>query len=238
MNPSVFYKYQNIHLEEINNDAVLKSNNSGLGVDLQLRPIKNLTLYAGYSFLNQYEEENTKSFEFGGKYLSENLKIDLRYFEREDFVPFNISYPWWAGYELGSLPQNGNGIAFMIGYKFWFLLLEGTASHYFNLSESLKQIPESQYSGGIFVNNVFFDNHLDLKTGFVFYYNGKSFHRFQSTEVDPSNKLDFTLAGEIGSVAIVYFIWENLFDEQYYITPYYPIPGRNIRFGLSWEIFN
>ncbi|MBK6913937.1 MAG: hypothetical protein IPH11_09815 [Ignavibacteriales bacterium] len=39
-------------------------------------------------------------------------------------------------------------------------------------------------------------------------------------------------------VATVYFTWENLFDNDYFITPYYPMPNRNIRFGLSWELFN
>jgi hypothetical protein len=58
------------------------------------------------------------------------------------------------------------------------------------------------------------------------------------TTVDPTNKLDFTLAGEIKGAAIFYFIWENLLGNQYYITPYYPMPERNIRFGLAWELFN
>jgi len=57
-------------------------------------------------------------------------------------------------------------------------------------------------------------------------------------EVEPSNKVDFSLAGEIKKVAIVYFIWENLLGNQYFIAPYYPMPERNIRFGLSWELFN
>jgi len=57
-------------------------------------------------------------------------------------------------------------------------------------------------------------------------------------DVEPTNKLDFTLAGEIRGAAIFYFIWENLLGNQYYITPYYPMPERNIRFGLAWELFN
>jgi hypothetical protein len=56
--------------------------------------------------------------------------------------------------------------------------------------------------------------------------------------VAPTNKLDFTLAGEIKKVAIFYFIWENLYYNEYYITPYYPMPDGNIRFGIAWELFN
>jgi hypothetical protein len=59
-----------------------------------------------------------------------------------------------------------------------------------------------------------------------------------STVVGPTNKLDFNLAGEIQKVAIFYFQWENLFGNEYYITPYYPMPERNIKFGLAWELFN
>ncbi|HEY7751945.1 MAG TPA: putative porin, partial [Ignavibacteriaceae bacterium] len=55
---------------------------------------------------------------------------------------------------------------------------------------------------------------------------------------EPGEKLDFTLAGEIKKLAIFYFVWENLFGNQYYITPYYPMPDRNVRFGLAWELFN
>jgi outer membrane cobalamin receptor len=50
--------------------------------------------------------------------------------------------------------------------------------------------------------------------------------------------VDFTLAGEIKKAAIVYFTWENLFDETYYIVPYYPMFRRGIRFGVAWELFN
>jgi outer membrane cobalamin receptor len=52
------------------------------------------------------------------------------------------------------------------------------------------------------------------------------------------SRLDFSLAGEIQKAAIVYFIWENLFDKKHYLTPYYPMPFRNIRFGVAWEFLN
>ena len=80
-----------------------------------------------------------------------------------------------------------------------------------------------------------------MKTGFVFYYTGKNnvyTYEHGVIEVPASNKLDFTLVGEIQKVAIVYFTWENLFDNNYYITPYYPMPARNLRFGVAWELFN
>jgi len=99
-----------------------------------------------------------------------------------------------------------------------------------------------QFIGGLYITGLFFNDNLDLKTGFVFYYTGQinsSESIWQgSTTVDPTNKLDFTLAGEIKKVAIFYFIWENIYYNQYYITPYYPMPDGNIRFGIAWELFN
>jgi hypothetical protein len=123
------------------------------------------------------------------------------------------------------------------------LLLETNTSYYFEDDDERPiNLPNWQFIGGLFVNDIFFNNNLDLKAGFRFFYCGeinlkKSWWTGPSP-VDPTNKLDFTLAGEIKKVAIVYFIWENLLNNQYYITPYYPMPERNIRFGLAWELFN
>ena len=90
-------------------------------------------------------------------------------------------------------------------------------------------------------SDMFFENNLYLKAGIIFYYTGalqSLANKIGIVEVEPSNKVDFSLAGEIKKVAIVYFIWENLLGNQYFITTYYPMPERNIRFGLSWELFN
>ncbi len=98
-----------------------------------------------------------------------------------------------------------------------------------------------QFKGGLYLKSKFFDDNLNLKSGFTFYYTGKInsyIGNWGFVEVDPSNKLDFILIGEIQELAIVYFVWENLFDNQYFITPYYPMPESSIRFGLSWELFN
>jgi outer membrane cobalamin receptor len=100
---------------------------------------------------------------------------------------------------------------------------------------------EFHFRGGIFFKDVLFDSSLCLKTGFSFYHFGKQ-KLFDFDEefmiVDPSSRIDFTLAGEIQNTAIVYFTWENLLNENYYIVPYYPMPERSIRFGIAWEILN
>jgi hypothetical protein len=49
--------------------------------------------------------------------------------------------------------------------------------------------------------------------------------------------IDFILIGHIGK-AYVHLIWENLLDRKYVTTYYYPMPERNLRFGISWEFEN
>ena len=80
-----------------------------------------------------------------------------------------------------------------------------------------------------------------MKAGFVFYYNGKrrAIENTQYTQiVDANNRLDFTLTGEIQKVAMIYFTWQNLLNNKYFVVPYYPMPARSIRFGITWELFN
>jgi len=98
-----------------------------------------------------------------------------------------------------------------------------------------------RFASGIYFKDTLFNSNLDLKTGFLLNYFGSqkiSFSGFEYQTVKSSYRIDFTLAGEIQNRAIVYFTWENLLDEEYYIFPYYPMPERHIRFGVAWEILN
>jgi outer membrane receptor protein involved in Fe transport len=121
-------------------------------------------------------------------------------------------------------------------------LLESNSSYYFAIDhDKLIGVPEFQTQTGLYYTSKLFNDNLDLKTGFVFNYTGANnvfTNEHGVTEVPSSYKLDFTLAGEIQKVAIVYFLFQNLLDNKYYITPYYPMPSRNIRFGFAWELFN
>ena len=169
------------------------------------------------------------------------LKLDLKYFKRDNFVPYAPEL--WSlilsGAEIGYPIYSAKGLGINGSYKFWILLVDANGSYYFDQKVSL---PQFQFTGGLYVSDIFFNSNLDLKAGFKFYYTGEIqtgwYWLTNDKKVQPTNKLDFTLAGEIKKVAIVYFIWENLFDNQYYITPYYPMPERNIRFGLAWELFD
>ena len=121
------------------------------------------------------------------------------------------------------------------------MLLESNSSYYYSAGNKLLGVPDFQTQTGLYYTSKLFNDNLDLKTGFVLHYTGTNnvfTNEHGVIEVPSSYKLDFTLAGEIQKTAIVYFLFQNLLGNDYYITPYYPMPGRNIRFGFAWELFN
>ncbi len=239
---SLFYKIG--HWEGINEDY------EGFGVDFKYSLNQILVLYAGYSLRDEvWTNEQVPSFETGIQIKYSNLMLDLKYASNEYY---NYLY-WHGGPELyrEELPEKIKSIGLTFNYKYWLFLLETNTSYYVktdyhnsleNYVDESVNIPDWQFTGGLYVNDIFFDGNLDLKAGFKFYYTGEINSSVRwwwgSTVVEPTNKLDFNLAGEIQKVAIFYFQWENLFGNQYYITPYYPMPERNIKFGLAWELFN
>ena len=234
--PSVFYKYFNRTYRYFGED--MNSGNSGYGADILYNPLEELSFYIGYSIYSQDNNDDQKNFELGIKGKTENLLVDVQYFDRENFYPYSLYYMLVPG-PHSELPYKSiAGIGLNLNYRFWKLLIETNTSHYFNKKDHISTVPpDVQFIGGIYLNDMFFEENLYLKSGFIFYYTGK-FKPDISIDVDPSNKLDFSLVGEIKKVAIVYFTWENLFNNQYYITPYYPMPERSIRFGVAWELFN
>jgi hypothetical protein len=211
------------------------------GLDIKYIFLKNISLYAGYSLRDAYWiSEEVPSFESGIRYSNASLLLDLKYFYNEYF---NREI-WMGGPEIiDPSPEKLKGVGLNLNYKLWLILLETNTSYYFEVDDERPiNLPDWQFIGGIYVNDMFFNENLDLKAGFRFYYTGeislkKSWWTGPSP-VEPTNKLDFNLAGEIKQVAIFYFQWENLFNNLYYITPYFPMPERNIKFGIAWELFN
>ncbi len=239
--PSIYYKHSHLGNENINIEA--------MGADVLFSLTEHQKLYVGYSSQqNTYDQDRIPSFEVGARFKGSQIFWDLKYFSTKYYYETSEEY----GFRFKS--QYRKGLGLILTFKYWLFLLETNTSYYFkvenqynpDLSEHPYNFPEWQFVGGLYVNNKFFYDNLSLKVGFKFHYTGKiylttgssSSEGFFQRSFDPSNKLDFNLIGEIKERAIVYFIWENLFNNQYYITPYYPMPERNIRFGIAWELFN
>ncbi|MBE0571639.1 MAG: TonB-dependent receptor plug domain-containing protein [Ignavibacteriaceae bacterium] len=234
---SAFYRYNSLTTGDYN------LGRSGIGIDLNYRLLNKLKFYLGTSSYENYNSQDAGSFEAGAMFNYYNLLVDLKYFDSD----YNLYMPeiFYGPVPLEVIQTNkSQGLGLLLNYKIWLLLLETNTSYYFRYSRS---IPEWQFNGGLYINDMFFNDNLDLKAGFRFYYTGEfsgGYYLFEDGDirskgsVEPTNKLDFNLAGEIKNVFIFYFQWENLFGNQYYITPYFPMPERNIKFGLAWELFN
>lgn len=244
--PSIFYKTS--HNSYYSNDP----NSSAYGMDINLNLFSSLSLYAGYSFYNNQSNSDTKNFEVSAEFKNDKLMAGLRYFSVRDYYTSN--YPI-QGPNPSPLPiifssvtqvsfQNTNGLGGHLNFKFWKIEVENSAAYYFdpdNSANILSSVPKYTYRGGVYYRDILFSGNLNLKTGIVFYYNGERRSKINYSSlpiVSSNNRFDFTLTGEIQKVAIVYLTWENLFNNQYFIVPYYPMPSRNIRFGIAWELFN
>jgi outer membrane receptor protein involved in Fe transport len=244
--PSVFGKYSlyknksvpflpNILFEPHLDESI---NSFSVGFDLSYKASQTLSFYIGGS-LPQFMgiDESSQTFEAGGKYSNDFLYLNLKLFGYNGYNNYGNLF-----FSAQDINQKLFGSGIILKFKCSFLLLESNSSFYFNtVKDELYNVPEFQTQSGLYYSSTLFNNNLDLKTGFIFYFTGENkvyTPEHGSLSVLSSNKLDFTLAGEIQKTAIIYFTWQNLFNSNYYLTPYYPMSSRSIRFGVAWELFN
>ncbi len=255
LTPSVYYKFAN---SNFNRDYLsnLFKNQNGYGFDVTYSLDSNYSFYAGYSTYKYFTDfyaynKNFRSIELSTRMKFPFMSINVKIFSRNSVLTnydiyslFNFEpYYYYFTYI--------NGLDLKLNFNFKPLLVETQTSYMYDYkkasSELLPQLPKINFIGGLFYKNILFKNNLNLKTGFKLYYSGEmNSQNYNSTywqnlafaTIPSSWHVDFTLVGEIQKVAYVYFTWENLLGEQYYLVPYYPARGRNLHFGVSWELFN
>lgn len=217
--------------------------NSGAGIDFSYKISEQLKIYLGTSVLGKYSSDNDYFlFQGGINYKNDFISADINYFVNEYSKESSYSLGLFYSYRTG----NVKGGSFSLKAKYAFLLLESQNAFYKSNSNSeMFYLPDFTTRTGIYFNDNLFNNNLDLKAGFLFTHTGKqkyilyhSLYPPRVIDVPSASKIDFTVSGEIQKSAVVYFIWENLLDKKYYITPFYPMPFRNIRFGIAWEFLN
>jgi hypothetical protein len=231
--PSIFIKYSNDRYDE---NYIESGSYTGFGGDINFYLKSILKFYLGASrYQTGYAQKFTNVYETGIGLIIPHLDLNLKLFRRENFSPFDKYF--FIQYN-DKYSANMNGISADINLILWKIALETHAYYYSNQTASLfYQFPQVNLTSGLYFESLLFKSNLNLKTGFKFDFIGKR------TEIGlgsfgPNYKVDFSLAGNIQKQAIVYFTWENLFDAKYFIVPYYPVLGRNVRFGISWELFN
>ena len=239
LTPSIFYKYYK------GKDYYLRDNSqNGLGADVSYKPDGNFNFYLGYSNYDISKSvKKINNTEAGINYSEGDESLMLKVFNR-DLILGKSSGLGIYDFDY----KNITGLGLKLNYNFREILLEASGEYYLNEESHLNNlIPRLNFMSGIYYRNLLFNNNLNLKTGFIFYYTGnrnllpvysQGVLTYFNNEISSSLTVDFTLVGEIRKVAVIYFTWENLFNKQYFITPFYPMWSRGIRFGIGWELFN
>lgn len=214
------------------------------------------------------DKQIISTVEFSASFENDNLKTTFGYFSQTSSNTYfavlqgkdETRKSWYYGevkdFSLG-------GISLKIDLKMWKIIFSTNSSYYFNKeSRNDYKLPEFTSYGGIYYVDTLFNHNLKLKTGINYFSIGErnqvimdfekniSFNKYYNTvappltsilipgSFSPSFQIDFFLAGRIQDRAIVYFVFENLLDSQYFIVPYYPKQPRGIRFGVAWEFLD
>lgn len=228
--------------------------------------IKPLNRFLSMNWLN--EQNDVTILEAGIKSNLPFMKASLKYFsiEQSNYLfgshVENINFfqqPEIFTYSTADFKRSG--INLNLDLKLWKLLLQTNSSIYFSESHLARySIPAQTSFGGLYYVDTLFNNNLYLKAGINYKFYGErgfavyDFQRLQSAFnfatneplkginseelLDNSYQFDLFVAGTIRKNAIVYIVFENLFDEQYYVVPYYPIQPRGLRIGVAWEFFD
>ena len=162
-------------------------------------------------------------------------------------------------YVLYYRKNSTSGGNIFLSAKIWKIKGELNFTYYFLSKNEIRENPEFSALGGLFYIDTLFDKNLAMKTGVYFKSNGGQnywqyefqvrkpiYYVYSSTSVRPFGEgttpfnwtLNLFFAGTIQKRATVYAVLENVFDNKYYIVPYYPMPSRTFRFGVAWEFLN
>jgi hypothetical protein len=235
----------------------------GFGGDVRIKLFDKFSVYAGTSLMNgkaynshflrgNYDAVNGEA---GFKYKSPNLSLSVNFFmtvysDKNLLLSVADDSSNTFMYSTGQLEKQF-GISAALHKTFYNFRYE------LNISSVKSKMKGDYYSiiplqlyTGIFYTDQLFDNNLYLNTGFSFTFTGKQLNHnylldrpeimfvYNSGSIPMGYRLDFIMQGEIQESAIVYFTWENLLDKKYYLTPFYPMPRRGIRFGIAWKFLN
>lgn len=227
--------------------------NSGMGTDLSFSISNNSALYTGFSYFykemdifpaytrySQIQSPTVFTSEIGYKRTTEKTSAIVNLF-------YNKRRNW---FRVADEETYGAGLTF--NYSYWKIhaLTNSTLTSKKRNSLIEPFLPNVILNWKVEYRDTLFSSSLHLRTGFeakytskhsfavyYFYQNGVYFET-EKQQTPASFTLDFYLSGEIQRSAMIYFSWENLFGNTYYVTPYYPMPWRGIRFGIMWQFAN
>ena len=232
--PSLFFKFSHNDYKE---NFGMNGTYSGWGGDLTYLYSGTLKLYLGFSnYKPDPGRQYVYNYEVGAGFKTENTGIDIKLFKRNNYSNYSrYAFIIDSAYTVPELFGTSVDLKVLI----WKFALESHCYYYSSQKTSglFYRFPQINLNGGLYYESYLFNNNLNLKTGLALSFIGKRKEPGYGNLASDFN-LDFTLAGEIQKVAFVYFTWQNLLNNHYFIVPYYPMPTSNIRFGIAWELFN
>ncbi len=200
--------------------------------------------------------ERHRTAELGVRVNLPGFDVRASYFNRTVENPILIE-PGGTGYIFPGINfVNGgklitNGIETKMAIQIWIFSLEGTGTFITQENQSgtkLSRYPKLSASGGIYYHKKLVNDNLDLKIGVrARYVSASAGERFNpevlayvpntGTQIGFGSSVDgFVIAG-LGN-AYIHLIWENFTSSRYYITPYYPVLDRAVKFGVSWQFLD
>ena len=143
-----------------------------------------------------------------------------------------------------------HGVEASIAFQLWVLYFDGVATYIMQKTDGvdLALYPKLSANGGVYFWKRILNDNLDLKVGlrgrFLSSQQGAVFNPEVLAYVPNSgpriglgSSTDFFLIARIGN-AYFHLMWENLLNNTYFVTPYYPAFDRAARFGIKWEFLN
>lgn len=204
------------------------------------------------SALTDESIEQHDAFEAGFRYQSGNADFELSGFHRTILNPIVVGSQTQSGttapYEfVQQAKEILRGVTASARLRLSSFMFEGTGQFLDRRNEQDDTISFPRWTGtaGIYYWDKLFRNHLDLKAGVRAHgfsgYTGKEFNQQglvylpggEQSDIPTTATIDLVLLAQI-SDATLHFIWENFLDQEYIMTSFYPMPGRQIRFGVTW----
>ncbi|MEO8166940.1 MAG: putative porin [bacterium] len=200
--------------------------------------------------------ERHHTAELGVRVNLSGFDVHASFFHRTVENPILIQ-PGGSGYVFPGIDFiNGgklitDGIEAKLALQIWVFSIEGTGTFITQQDQSGTNplvYPKFFANGGVYYRKKLIGGNLDLKVGlrarYVAASNGERFNpevlayvANPGTPIGFGSSLDgFVIAG-LGN-AYIHLIWENFTSSRYYITPYYPVLDRAVKFGVSWQFLD
>jgi len=202
--------------------------------------------------LGLFSEEGQAYYEGGLRFaFDESNNLTLRGFRRitNNALGYRFSGPApnYPNVSVFNIPESrSEGIAGSASLRWGNIEAYGVLTYLrYTEGDTLKTlIPQVVLSGELAYRDRFFNDALDARFGirsrFMSQHQGKEYVPRQGlfvenvrTQPGQFSTMDLFAILHIGD-AFISVTWENLLNANYFITPVYPMPGRNFKLGVNW----